>query len=56
LPGCYLWIISLLLLTTIGLHQILVRKALGPTRACALAVDSKDLQDVSEPVQILQNR
>ena len=26
LPGCYLWIISLALLATIGLHQTFVRK------------------------------
>jgi hypothetical protein len=55
-PGCYLWIISLLLLTTIGLHQILVRREPRPTLACALAVTSKDLEDAGEPVQILQNR
>jgi hypothetical protein len=52
LPGCYLWIISLLLLTTIGLHQILVRREPGH----ALGVASKSSHDVPESVKVLQNR
>ncbi|HEV3080989.1 MAG TPA: hypothetical protein VGY66_14495 [Gemmataceae bacterium] len=52
LPGCYLWIISLLLLTTIGLHQILVRREPVPTPEQALAVASESSHDSPESARV----